>query len=45
MKDEVRENIVSDCVGLESKMYSLGIVNNEEIQKAKRASKNIVKNI
>ena len=45
MKDEVKENIVSDCVGLQSKMYSLVIVNNEEIQKAKRASKNIVKNI
>ena len=31
MKDEVKETIISEFVGLKSKLYSLVIVNNEEI--------------
>ena len=31
MKDEVKETIISAFVGLKSKLYSLVIVNNEEI--------------
>ena len=36
MKEEVKGEIISEFVGLKSKMYSLVIVNNEEIKKAKR---------
>ena len=43
MKDEVKENIVSDFVGLQSKMCSLVIVNNEEIQKANEPVKILLK--
>ena len=31
MKDEVKETIISEFVGSKSKLYSLVIVNNEEI--------------
>ena len=37
MKHEVRGNITSDFVGLKSKIYSLLIVNNKEIKKAKKS--------
>ena len=45
MKDKVKEKIISKFVGLGSKMYSLVIVNNEEIKKGKGANKNVVKNL
>ena len=45
MKDEVKGKIISELVGLKSKMYSLVIVNNEEIKKAKGVNKNVAKNI
>ena len=44
MKDEVKGKIISDFVALKSKMYSLVVINNEEIKKAKGVNKN-VKNI
>ena len=42
MKDEVKGKII-DFLGLESKMYSLAIANNEEIKKEKGVNKNVVK--
>ena len=44
-KDEVKEKIISEFVGLRSKMYSLVTVDNEEIKKAKEVNKNVVKNV
>ena len=41
MKNEIKEKIINEFVGLISKMYFLVIVNNKEINKAK--DKNIVK--
>ena len=43
MKDEVKGKIISEFVGLKSKMYSLVTANNEEIKKAKSVNKNVVK--
>ena len=46
MKDEVKGKMISEFVGLKSKIYSLVIVNNEEInEKAKGVNKNVVKNM
>ena len=45
MKDEFKGKMIHEFVGLKSKMYSLVIVDNEEIKKAKEVNKNIVKNI
>ena len=45
MKDEAKGKIIRELLGLKSKMYSLAIVNNEEIQKAKGFNKNVVKNV
>ena len=45
MKDEVKGKIISEFIGLKSKMYSLVIVNDEEIKKAKGVNKNVVKSI
>ena len=45
MKDEFKGKIINKFVGLKSKMYSLVIVNNEEIKKAKVVNKNVIKNI
>ena len=42
MKDEVRGNIINEFVGLKSKMYSLVMVDDEEIKKTKDINKNIV---
>ena len=43
MKDEVKGKIISEFVGLKSKMYSVVIVNNEEIKKAKGVKKMLLK--
>ena len=45
VKDEVKGKIISEFVGLKSKMYSVVIVNNGEIKKAKGVKNNVVKNI
>ena len=45
MIDEIKGKIISEFVGLKSKIYSLVIVNNEEIKKAKGVHKNVVKSM
>ena len=45
MKNEVKGKIISEFVGLKSKMYSLTGVDNEEVKKAKGVNKNVVENI
>ena len=45
MKNEFKEKIISEFVGLKSKMYFLIDVYNEENKKAKGFNKNVVKNI
>ena len=41
MKDEFKGKIISEFVGLNSKMYSLIIVDNEEVTKAKGVNKKL----
>ena len=43
MKDEFKGQIISEFVGLKSKMYSLIAVDAEEVKKAKGVNKNGVK--
>ena len=45
IKDEFKRKIISEFVGLKSKMYSLIDVDNEENKKAKGVNKNVAKNI
>ena len=45
LKDEVKGKIISEFVGLKLKIYSLVIVNNEEIKKEKGVNKNVIKMI
>ena len=45
MKDKLKGKIISEFVGLKSKMYSLVIANNEENKKARGVNKNVVKSI
>ena len=44
-KDEVKGKIIGEFVGIKSNMYSLVIVNIEEIRKARGVNKIVVKNI
>ena len=43
MKDECNGNIMTEFIGLRSKMYSVRIQNNKPIKKAKRVKSNVVK--
>ena len=43
-KDEDKGRIISEFVGLKSKMYSLVTIDNKEIKKGKGVKKNVVKN-
>ena len=45
MKDDIKGKIISEFVGLKSKMYSLIDVDNEENKKAKGVNKKVVKKI
>ena len=45
MKDEFKRKIIAEFVGLNSKMYSLNAVDNEEVKKEKGLNKNVVKKI
>ena len=45
MKNEFKGKIVSEFVGLKSKMYSLVSVDGEEIKKVKGVNKNVVESI
>ena len=45
MKDQFKGKIISEFVGLKSKMYSLIVVDSEEVKKAKGANKNVNKNM
>ena len=44
MKDEFKEKIIRDFVGLKSKLCSLVTEDNEKIKKAKGVNKSIIKN-
>ena len=45
MKDEISGKIISEFVGLQSKMYYLVMVDNEGTKKAKGVNKNVVKSM
>ena len=45
MKDEVKGKIISEFVGLKTKMCFLGVESSEEIKKGKDVNKDVVKNI
>ena len=45
MKDKFKGKIISEFIGLKSKMYSLIAVDGEDVKKAKGVNKNIIKKI
>ena len=45
MKIEFKGKVIYEFIGLKSKMYSLFAVDDEEVKKAKRVGKNVVKKI
>ena len=45
MKVELKGKIITQFVGLKSKMYSFIAADNEEVKKAKGVNKNVVKKI
>ena len=45
MKDGLKGKIISEFVGLKSKMYSLTAVDSEEVKKAKGVNKNVAEKI
>ena len=45
MKDEFKGKIITEFVGLKSKIHSLISLDNEEVKKTKGVNKNVVKNI
>ena len=44
MKDEVKGKIISEFVGLDSRKYSLIVVDGEKNKKTNSVDKNVVKN-
>ena len=44
-KNEFKEKVISEYIGLKSKMYSLIVVDSEEVKKPKGVNKNVVKKI
>lgn len=42
MKDEVIRKIISEFVGLKSKIYSLVVADSKKIKKAKEVNENVV---
>ena len=44
-KDKFKSKIISEFVGLKSKMYSLIALDSEEVKKVKGVNKNVVKKI
>ena len=45
LKDELKGKIISEFIGLKSKMYSLIAVDGEEVKRANGVNKNVVKSI
>ena len=45
MKDQFKRKIISEFIGLKSKMYSLIAVDSEEVKKSKEVNKNVVRKI
>ena len=44
MEDKFKSKIIREFIGLKSKIYSIIAADNEEVKKAKRVNKNVLKN-